>query len=172
MTTHSAGIIPYRFSGDRRLRVLLGHMGGPFWSKKDIGGWSIVKGEVEQGEDDLVSVAIREFLEETGYKPSSELNKIGEFRQPSGKVIHAWRCVDDWDLSSFKPGAFEMEWPKGSGRMQSFPEMDKIAWMDILTAKAKILKGQIPILEQLASQLDVDIESMLPEDLDPQGSLF
>lgn len=172
MTKQSAGVVVYRFGLDGRLEVLIGHMGGPFWKNKDDGGYSVIKGEVEELESDLTVAAKREFREETGISIDAELAHLGEFKQPSGKVIHVWACEQEIDLSKFKPGEFEMEWPRGSGKLQRFPELDRIEWHTIPTAKRKVVKGQITVFDTLTKVLNYDSSSDPETDSDPQGSLF
>lgn len=131
------------------LEVLLGHMGGPFWARKDAGAWSIVKGELLAGEDPLAG-ARREFEEELGHPPpSGEVLSLGEIRQKAGKRVIAFAVEADFDPASLQPGTFELEWPPRSGRLQSFPEVDRVAWFDLPVATAKVVKGQIPLLEAL-----------------------
>ena len=156
MAKHSCGIILYKISTEGKLLVLIGHMGGPFWRHKENRSWSIIKGELEEGEEPAADVALREFEEETGYRPDKQLSKIGDFKQPGGKVIHAWLSRDDWDHSKFVPGMFSMVWPKGSGRIAEFPEIDRVDWFAIPEAKDKIVKGQLPILDQIAVDLTFD----------------
>jgi predicted NUDIX family NTP pyrophosphohydrolase len=135
--------------GTDGLEVLLGHMGGPFWARKDIGGWSVPKGEYEPDEQPLAA-ARREFLEELGLPaPEGELIDLGEVRQSSGKVVTAWGVEGDLDPADIVPGTFEMEWPKGSGQLREFPEIDRVAWLDVDAARAKIVAAQRPFLDRL-----------------------
>jgi len=176
MAIQSAGILLHRpvgFSQERQ--VLLGHMGGPFWAKKDQGAWSIVKGEANADENHLETVALREFHEETGRQITKPVAWLDKFKQPSGKIIHVWTCEDDWNLDGFSPGTFEMEWPKGSGKMSVFPEIDKLEWFDLWTATQKILKGQVPIIDAFARHFGLNIEpraSIAGNTDSRQGSLF
>jgi predicted NUDIX family NTP pyrophosphohydrolase len=131
--------------------VLLGHPGGPFWARKDEGAWSIPKGELFDGEDPLAG-ARREFEEELGSAPPSgggSVLELGEARQRSGKLVVAFAMEADFDPADLDPGTFEMEWPPRSGRRQSFPELDRVAWFDVPTAKAKLVQGQVPLLDRL-----------------------
>lgn len=131
------------------VEVLLGHMGGPFWARKDAGAWSILKGELSAGEDPLAG-ARREFAEETGCAPpEGEVVPLGEVRQTSGKRVVAFAIEGDFDPAALVPGTFQMEWPPRSGRHAEFPEVDRVAWFDVDTAKAKIVKGQVPLLDRL-----------------------
>lgn len=124
------------------------HPGGPFWTKKDDGAWSIPKGEFTDDEDPL-DAAKREFKEETGSEMNGEFQKLDPVRQPSGKIVHAWALRGDVDASAARSNPFSMEWPKGSGRMQEFPEVDRAAWFSIVEARRKLLKGQVAFLDQL-----------------------
>lgn len=148
----SAGIVLYRRPADG-VQVLLGHMGGPFWARKDAGGWSIPKGELEPDEDALTA-ARREFQEELGLPvPDGELVGLGEVKQSSGKVVTAWALAGDLDPALVVPGTFEMEWPRGSGKVKEFPEIDRADWFDLATAAEKIVAGQRPLLDRLAELL-------------------
>lgn len=147
----SAGILPYRRRGDR-VEVLLVHPGGPYWAGKDAGAWSIGKGEYEDGEDPF-EAALREFLEETGHRPSGEFAELSARRQPGGKLIRAWAVEDDWDLTGFVSNTFTMEWPRGSDTTRTFPEVDRVAWFEAVVAAAKILPGQRGFIEELHERL-------------------
>ena len=148
----SAGLLLYRLR-DGRLEVLIAHMGGPFWARKDEGGWSIVKGEYEEHEDPLAA-ARREFLEETGSEPPvGTALALGEVRQPSGKRIVAWAIESDFDADSIRSNTFTIEWPRGSGRQQEFPEIDRARWFDTQTARRKLVKGQVPFIDLLERQV-------------------
>jgi predicted NUDIX family NTP pyrophosphohydrolase len=151
MKKRSAGVLMYRFAGDELL-VLLVHPGGPYWHKKDLGSWSIPKGEHADGEDPLAA-AVREFAEETGATVTGDLRPLGEIVQPSRKAVVAWAIAGDFDPSALKSNTFEMEWPPKSGRMQSFPEVDRAAWFGLPEARRKILPGQAPFLDRLAGLL-------------------
>jgi predicted NUDIX family NTP pyrophosphohydrolase len=149
MPTTSAGLILFR-ERDGTLEVLLGHMGGPFWARKDAGAWSIPKGELDDGEEPLAG-ALREFAEELGHAPpGTPTIELGEIRQRAGKRVVAFAVEGDFDPEQLLPGTFELQWPPGSGRRQSFPELDRVAWFDLPTAKEKIVQSQIPLLERLA----------------------
>lgn len=153
MAKRSAALLVYRRSADAGLEVLIAHMGGPFWANKDDRAWSIPKGECEEGEDSLAT-ARREFEEELGSPPpDGDVISLGEQRQPSGKVITTYAVQGDFDLSGFQSNTFAMEWPRGSGRVQEFPEMDQAEWMTIGTAAGKLVKGQVPILDALRERL-------------------
>jgi len=129
--------------------VLLAHMGGPIWARKDDGAWSIVKGEYEPGEDPLAA-ARREFQEETGCAPpAGALLELGELRQASGKRIIVWAIESDFDTGHVHSNTFTMEWPPRSGTVQQFPEIDRAEWFDVATARVRLVKGQVPFLEML-----------------------
>jgi len=152
MTTRSAGIVMYRGRG-AQLRLLLVHPGGPFWAKKDQGAWSIPKGEYAAGEDPL-AVARREFEEELGSPPPPNASiQLGELVQPSRKVVTAFAVEGDFDPSTLRSNLFEMEWPRGSGRMQSFPEVNRAEWFTPDAAREKILSGQRPFIDRLLARI-------------------
>jgi predicted NUDIX family NTP pyrophosphohydrolase len=144
----SAGLLVYRRRGPA-VEVLLVHPGGPFWRARDEGAWSVPKGEVREGED-LLATARREMREETGFAPEGPYVPLAPVRQPGGKVIHAWAVEADWDPSRLTSGTFSMEWPPRSGRVRSFPEVDRAAWFELGEARRRILGGQRGLLEQLA----------------------
>lgn len=147
----SAGLLLYR--GAPEVEVLLVHMGGPFWARKDAGGWSIPKGEYESGEDPLV-VATREFTEELGAPPpEGEARLLGVVRQPSGKRITAFALAGDFDPTAIVSNEFELEWPRGSGRVRSFPEVDRAGWFSLDQAREKLVSGQVPFLDLLGELL-------------------
>jgi|SRR5271170_3578606 len=146
----SAGLLAFRRGNV--LEVLLAHPGGPFWAKKDDGAWTIPKGLVEPG-DDLVAAARREFTEETNLTPSADLIALTSVSQKSGKVVHAFAFEGDFDLTVFVSNAFEIEWPPKSGRRQSFPEIDRIAYFTLRVAMAKIIAYQQPLLRELQKRL-------------------
>ena len=144
----SAGIVLYRRTGPG-VDVLLGHMGGPFWARKDAGAWTIPKGEIESGEDPL-AVAQREFEEEIGVPvPSGAIIDLGEIRQGGGKTVQAWAVEGDLDPATAVSNTFEMEWPPRSGRTQRFPELDRVEWFDLATARSVIIEGQRALLARL-----------------------
>lgn len=148
MMKKSAGILLYRFKNSF-LQVVLVHPGGPFWAKKDLGVWSIPKGEIEQGEDEL-DAAKRELLEETGIIAAGKFIRLNEVKQKAGKIIEAWAIQYEADLPEIKSNTFEMEWPPKSGRKQLFPEIDKAEWFSIDIAASKINPGQLSLIVQLA----------------------
>jgi predicted NUDIX family NTP pyrophosphohydrolase len=145
----SAGLVVFRERAGL-LEILLGHMGGPFWARKDEGAWSIPKGELQDGEQPLAA-ALREFEEELGHAPPlGRLLELGEIRQKGGKVVVAFAVEGDFDPAQLRPGTFELQWPPRSGRLQAFPEVDRLAWFDVETARRKIVQGQIALLDRLA----------------------
>jgi predicted NUDIX family NTP pyrophosphohydrolase len=143
----SAGLLMYR--PGIVPRVLLVHPGGPFWRKKDEGAWTIPKGEIEAKEDLLVA-AIREFNEETGLEPVEPFLSLGQVKQKSGKMLHAWAFAGDCDPTQIHSNTFEIEWPPKSGRKQEFPEVDRADFFDLPTARRKILAYELPFLDRLA----------------------
>ena len=147
----SAGILMFRIRA-KKLEVLLAHPGGPFWKKKDLGAWSIPKGEYNDDEEPLVA-AIREFKEETGLELKGDFIELTPVRQKSGKVVRAWAVEGDPDGSAFTSNNFSIEWPPGSGRMAEFPEVDKWQWFGMEEAKGKILERQIEFLIELSTIL-------------------
>ena len=151
MTKKSAGILMYRLRKEV-LEVLLVHPGGPFWTKKDIGSWSIPKGEYTDTEDPFI-VAKREFEEETSFQVDGDFTPLTPLEQPSGKIVSAWTIEGDCDASKIKSNTFLMEWPPRSGKKQEFPEVDRAEWFTINTAKKKLLKGQVGFIEELCKLL-------------------
>jgi predicted NUDIX family NTP pyrophosphohydrolase len=142
----SAGLLLYRnVSG--AVEVFLVHPGGPFWAKKDEAAWSIPKGEIAEGEEPL-EAAKREFREETGFAMEGKFEALEPVRQAGGKTIHAWFIEGDIDASAIRSNTFSMEWPPRSRKMREFAEVDRGAWFDLVEAGKKMLKGQIPLLEQ------------------------
>jgi predicted NUDIX family NTP pyrophosphohydrolase len=148
----SAGLLLFRHTD--QLEILLVHMGGPYWEKKDDGAWSIPKGEFEENEDPL-NAAKREFAEETGTVPVGDFIPLEPIKQPSGKLIYAWAVNAEFDLSTLRSNVFTMEWPPKSGKQQEFPEIDRAAWLTPEIAKRKILKGQASFVDQLQALLRV-----------------
>jgi predicted NUDIX family NTP pyrophosphohydrolase len=147
----SAGLLLFRTRAEG-LEVLLAHMGGPYWARKDEGAWTIPKGELEEGEEALVA-ARREFAEELGHAPpEGPLVELGEIRQKAGKRVLAFAVEGDFDPATLSPGTFELEWPPRSGRHQEFPEVDRVAWFDLATARAKIVQGQVALLDRLVER--------------------
>jgi predicted NUDIX family NTP pyrophosphohydrolase len=151
MPLTSAGILPYRLKVGC-LEVLLVHPGGPFWARKDLGSWSIAKGEYLEGEDPL-QAALREFFEETGHRPAGPFLPLSPRKQPSGKIIDAWAAESDWDASNLVSNTFTIEWPRGSGKVREFPEVDRAEWFDIAEAARRILPGQREFLDELYEKL-------------------
>ena len=151
-TKQSAGLLMYRKRGES-VQILLVHPGGPFWAKKDLGSWSMPKGEFSEDEDAL-KAARREFEEETGFLPTGQFARLGAIRQPSGKLIHAWAFEGDLDAKKVKSNTFSVEWPPQSGKQQEFPEVDRAEWFTIETAREKIIKGQVEFLDELLRVLE------------------
>ena len=146
MKKTSAGLLMFR-RAPGGLEVLLAHPGGPFWARKDLGAWSIPKGEVNQGEDPLAA-AQREFLEETGFACAPPFIDLGEVKQPGGKMVHAWAFEGDCDPAAMASNQFEMEWPPKSGNLKRFPEVDRVAWFGIAEALRRILQGQRAFIDE------------------------
>ena len=148
----SAGLLLYRRGRQDDaivLEVLLGHMGGPFWSRKDDGAWSIPKGEYGAGEDPFAA-AKREFEEELGSAPPlAAYRDLGDVIQPGGKLVTAWAAEADFDAAGAVSNTFELEWPPGSGHVQSFPEIDRAGWFTVEVARVKLVRGQRPLLDRL-----------------------
>ena len=148
----SAGLLMFRRHG-AEVEVLLAHPGGPFWASRDAASWTLPKGAVDEGEDPLAA-AQREFNEETGFTPHPPFHLLGELRQKSGKRITAWAFAGDGDPRELNSNRFEMEWPPRSGRMQSFPEVDRVEWFTLAQARQKLLPGQVAFLDALAIVLN------------------
>jgi predicted NUDIX family NTP pyrophosphohydrolase len=156
MKKRSAGILMYRRTGPE-LEVLLVHPGGPFWAKKDLGAWSIPKGEFEEREEPLAA-AEREFCEELGVEPGvafpdGAFLDLGVLVQPSRKEIIAWAVEGDFPVAALKSNTFEMEWPPRSGKKKRFPEVDRAEWFDLAEARRKILRGQVEFIERLLARV-------------------
>ena len=147
----SAGILLFRRRAGR-VEVLLAHPGGPFWTRKDEGAWTIPKGHVDEGED-LAAAARREFFEETGLNVEGALLPLGKFRQPGGKRVAAFAAEGDFDPAALNSNRFTIDWPPRSGKTAEFPEIDRAEWFSLDEAAAKILKGQGPMLEALVQAL-------------------
>jgi predicted NUDIX family NTP pyrophosphohydrolase len=153
----SAGLLLYRIAIEGTVEVLIGHPGGPFWARKDDGAWSIPKGEYTEGEDPW-TVAQREFTEELGKAPPAGPRiDLTAVKQPSGKVITVFAVRGDLDLAGTYSNSFELEWPKGSGKIREFPEIDRADWFPVAQARSKLLKGQRPLLDELVRALEGDV---------------
>lgn len=153
MPRYSAGLLLYRRCGDS-VEVFLVHPGGPFWENRDLGAWSIPKGEYDPDSEDALEAAKREFQEETGFPtPTGEFVALQTRKQPSGKMVSAWRVEGDCDASAARSNTFAMQWPPNSGKWHRFPEVDRAEWFDLTTAREKILRGQAGFLEELESAL-------------------
>jgi predicted NUDIX family NTP pyrophosphohydrolase len=147
----SAGLLVYRLR-EGRLEVFLVHPGGPFWARKDLGAWSIPKGEFSAPEDPLAA-AIREFQEETGLTIQGAFLPLPPRKQPGGKIVLAWTIEGDLDPGQIRSNTFLLEWPKGSGRQKEFPEVDRADWFEIPEAKRRILAGHLGFLDDLCERL-------------------
>ena len=147
----SAGLLLYRRSPNG-LEVFLVHPDGPFWAKKDLGSWSIPKGECAEGEDPMAA-ARREFTEETGFAAEGELAELGAIRQAGGKLVTAWALEGDCDPAALRSNHCEIEWPPRSGRRMEIPEVDRGAWFSLPEARERILAGQRPLLDRLRDRL-------------------
>lgn len=154
MSKKSAGILLFKLE-NKIPKVFLVHPGGPFWAKKDDGVWTIPKGEFDDDEDPL-SAAKREFEEETGMKISGEFIELNPVKQKSGKLVYAWAVKGDIDPAKIKSNEFEIEWPPKSGKMKTFPEIDKAAWFDIKEANKKIIEAQSSLLRELKTKIKSD----------------
>lgn len=151
MIRPSAGLLLYR----RRpagIEVLLVHPGGPFWSRKDAGAWTVPKGQIEDGEEPLAA-AIREFHEETGFEVSGDFHPLAPVKQRSGKLVYAWMVEGDCDPSKVTSQPFSMEWPPKSGRFQDFPEVDRAGWFSLEQARIRLLAAQVNFIDQLVEVL-------------------
>lgn len=147
----SAGLLLFRRAGGA-LELFLAHPGGPFWQGRDAGAWTIPKGVPDSGED-LLAAARREFEEETGIVPRGPFIELGEVRQKAGKVVHAWAWEGDADPASTRSNSMRTEWPRGSGRWLTFPEVDRCAWFDVATARSMINAAQVTLIERLLESL-------------------
>ena len=152
MSKKSGGILPFRFQ-DNHLEVLLVHPGGPLWAGKDDGAWSISKGLFEENESPL-DAARREFKEETGFEVDGVFIELGSIKQPSGKIVFAWAVEKNLDERRIVSNKFMLEWPRRSGIMREFPEIDRADWFEIESARKKILKGQQGFIDRLLHALD------------------
>ncbi len=161
MTKKSAGLLMYRFRNGHP-EVFLVHPGGPYWAKKDLGAWSIPKGEYPEVED-AFAAAKREFYEETGFEATGEFRELAALRQPGGKIIRAWALQGDCDAQAARSNSFTMEWPPKSGRQAEFPEIDRAGWFGVDVAREKILKGQRGFIDELCVILGCEI----PRGTDP-----
>jgi len=150
VAARSAGILLHRTRGGVR-EVLLVHPGGPLWTRRDAGAWSVPKGEYDDGED-AFAAARREFEEELGLAPpDGPADDLGEIRQKSGKVVRAWALAGELDVGRVRSNTFELEWPPRSGRIQEFPEVDRAQWFELELAREKINPAQIALLDRLAA---------------------
>jgi predicted NUDIX family NTP pyrophosphohydrolase len=151
MAKRSAGLLLYRWR-DESIEVFLVHPGGPFWAKKDVGAWSIPKGEYVDGEDPL-SAARREFEEETGFPAPVNVLALGDVKQAGGKIVNAWAAEGDCDPAKLVSNLCDIEWPPRSGRKMKIPEVDRAAWFSMDEARQKILPSQLPFIDRLWSAM-------------------
>ncbi len=158
MKKTSAGLLMYRRRGNGDPEVFLVYPGGPFWAKKDLGAWSVPKGECGEGEVAL-DAAIREFTEETGFDAKGEFLELAPVKQRSGKLVRVWAFEGDADPARLRSNTFEMEWPPKSGRRQEFPEVDRGAWFGLAEARRRILAAQVPFLDELALRLGASADA-------------
>ena len=153
MAVLSAGLLLFRPGAGGGVEVLLGHMGGPYWARKDDGAWSIPKGEHDAGED-AQAAAEREFTEELGSPPPpGPVLELGTVRQRAGKLVTIFARKADFDADHITPGVFELEWPPRSGTIREFPEIDRAAWFDTDTARRKLVAGQVEFVDRLVGSL-------------------
>jgi len=152
MAKKSAGLVMYRIRGGA-LEVLLVHLGGPLWGKKDAGAWFVPKGEIEPGEDEFAA-AQREFEEETGFKSTGPFLALGSVKHKSGKTVTAWAFEGDCDPAALRSNTFTMEWPPRSGKHHEFPEVDRAAWFTIEAAREKIHPAEFELLDRLGRHLE------------------
>lgn len=151
MSVHSAGILCYRYRA-QLLEVFLVHPGGPFWARRDEGAWSIPKGIINADESPLAA-AIREFHEETGFEVSEGFIALGQLQQASKKIVHAWAVLADFDASQLRSNSFTLEWPRNSGQLREYPEVDRGDWFSLAQARQKIYQGQLTFLDRLLGVL-------------------
>lgn len=151
MAVISAGVLVYRQTGPRP-EFLLGHPGGPLWARKDQGAWMVPKGLIEAGENPAAA-AIREFEEETGLTCPALAQPLAALRQAGGKTVLCWAAEANLDLSAFRPGQFEMEWPPRSGKRASFPEIDRLSYFNDAEALRRVLPSQAPLIAEVLAIL-------------------
>ncbi|HEV7827040.1 MAG TPA: NUDIX domain-containing protein [Mycobacteriales bacterium] len=148
----SAGLLLYR-TGAGGVEVLLGHMGGPFWARRDAGAWSIPKGEYGDGEEPF-DVARREFAEELGHPvPAEHVTPLGDVRQSGGKQVRIWAAEGAFDPATAVSNTFTLEWPRGSGVLREYPEVDRVAWFGVEEARTRLVRGQVAFLDRLLDAL-------------------
>ncbi|TMK42370.1 MAG: NUDIX domain-containing protein [Actinobacteria bacterium] len=153
MAPRSAGVLPYRV-GHAGLEVMLVHPGGPFWARRDLGAWSLPKGELEPGEDPR-DAALRECREELGLDlDGPRLVDLGEIKQRGGKLVRAWAAECALDPSAVTSNTFSLEWPPRSGQVREFPEIDRAQWFSVSEARRRMLEAQVPLLDRLLERLE------------------
>jgi predicted NUDIX family NTP pyrophosphohydrolase len=163
MPKQSAGLLMFRHR-NAAIEVFLVHPGGPFWARKDLGAWTIPKGEYSAGEQPL-DAAQREFTEETGFPAEGTFLELGTIRQAGGKLVSIWAFEGDCDPAALVSGTFQMEWPPRSGRQAEFPEVDRGAWFSFAEARQRLLQSQVPVLEMLAKRLGAAKPADISEDI-------
>ena len=156
MKKRSAALLPFRHVAGV-LEVLLVHPGGPFWARRDDGAWSLVKGEHGQDEEPLAA-ACREFTEETGFVAEGDFRDLGSIEQLGGKIVRAWAFRSDVDPAAVRSNTFSLEWPRGSGRMERFPEVDRAGWFPLDVARRRLLPAQTPFLDTLRRLIGGEVE--------------
>lgn len=161
MSVYSNGILLFRFRNEK-LEVMLVHPGGPIWAKKDYGVWSIPKG-LPYGHEKPLDTAKREFKEETGFEVDGEFIDLGELSQSSRKIVHIWALEKDLDITNVVSNTFTLEWPKKSGKVQKYPEVDKAGWFDVELAKKKIRKEQIGFIDKLMGIINYSQKEKNPD---------
>lgn len=167
----SAGILLHRDRG-QGVEVLLVHPGGPFWSRKDAGAWSIPKGEFLEDEEPFVA-AQREFSEELGLAvPEGQTKELGSVQQSGSKIVFAWAVGADLDIEAIKSNMFDLEWPPKSGQMKQFPEIDRAGWFTLDVAQTKLVKGQVPLTQKLADALGIELPPAAKPEILPSAKPF
>ena len=155
MARRSAGLLLYRRTPSGDVEVLLAHPGGPAWASRDLGAWTVPKGEYDQGEEDGLQVARREFAEETGHPPpDGDAIALGEIRQKGGKLVQAWALEGDLDPATAKSNTFPFQWPPRSGRWITIPEVDRVEWFPPDEARRRLKDTQVPFVERLLDALN------------------
>ena len=152
MAVHSAALLLHR-QGGGELEIFLGHMGGPFWARKDAGAWSVPKGEYDPSTEDAADAARREFAEEIGVPWEGAVAHLGDFRQRSGKVLVVHEARAEAPVEFVASNEFTIEWPPGSGTLRSYPEIDRARWFGVSEARDKVVKGQVAVLDALTARL-------------------
>ncbi len=158
MSRHASGILIYRLQGPKT-EIFLVHPGGPFWRGKDKAAWSIPKGEFDPVNEDSLSAAMRELHEETGFEATADPEYWGEVKLTGGKILHVWGMPGDFDPAEIRSNSIEMEWPRNLGKKIRFPEIDRASWFDCDTAREKLHKGQVQLIDLLLNRLDLSCKA-------------